>query len=31
MICLIMTQQTPNSHWTYVGKFENIVYGSLLK
>jgi len=31
MICLIMTQQTPNSHWTYGGKFENIVYGSLLK
>ena len=29
MICLIMTQQTPNSHWDYVEKISNIIYGSL--
>ena len=29
MICLIMTQQTPNSHYDYVDKITNIIYGSL--
>jgi CubicO group peptidase (beta-lactamase class C family) len=29
LICLIMTQQTPNSHGDYAGKIENIIYGSL--
>ena len=29
LICLIMTQQTPNSHGDYGGKIENIIYGSL--
>lgn len=29
LICLIMTQQTPNSHWDYTGKLINIIYGSL--
>ena len=29
MICLIMTQHTPNSHWDYVEKITNIIYGSL--
>ena len=29
MICLIMTQQTPNSHGDYVDKIRNIIYGSL--
>ncbi|HEY5773528.1 MAG TPA: serine hydrolase domain-containing protein [Chitinophagaceae bacterium] len=29
LICLIMTQQTPNSHYDYVDKIINIVYGSL--
>ncbi len=29
MICLIMTQQTPNSHWDYAEKITNIIYGSL--
>ena len=29
MICLIMTQHTPNSHWDYADKITNIIYGSL--
>jgi CubicO group peptidase (beta-lactamase class C family) len=29
MICLIMTQHTPNSHYDYVEKIINIIYGSL--
>ena len=29
MICLVMTQQTPNSHWEYADKITNIIYGSL--
>lgn len=29
LICLIMTQQTPNSHWDYADKITNIIYGSL--
>lgn len=29
MICLIMTQHTPNSHYEYVEKIVNIIYGSL--
>ncbi len=29
MICLIMTQQTPNSHYDYADKITNIIYGSL--
>lgn len=29
LICLIMTQQTPNSHYDYVEKIKNIIYGSL--
>lgn len=29
MICLIMTQQNPNSHYDYVDKITNIIYGSL--
>ncbi len=29
LICLIMTQQTPNSHGDYSGKIENVIYGSL--
>jgi CubicO group peptidase (beta-lactamase class C family) len=29
MVCLIMTQQTPNSHWEYADKITNIIYGSL--
>jgi CubicO group peptidase (beta-lactamase class C family) len=29
LVCLIMTQQTPNSHYDYVDKIINIVYGSL--
>lgn len=29
MICLIMTQHTPNSHWDYADKIINIIYGSL--
>ena len=29
MICLIMTQHTPNSHFEYVDKIINIIYGSL--
>jgi CubicO group peptidase (beta-lactamase class C family) len=31
MICLIMTQHTPNSHTGFQGKIENIIYGSLIK
>ena len=27
--CLIMTQQTPNSHYDYADKITNIIYGSL--
>ena len=29
MICLIMTQHTPNSHYEFVDKISNIIYGSL--
>jgi len=29
LICLIMTQHTPNSHSDYTVKIENIIYGSL--
>jgi CubicO group peptidase (beta-lactamase class C family) len=29
MVCLIMTQQTPNSHYDYAEKITNIIYGSL--
>jgi CubicO group peptidase (beta-lactamase class C family) len=29
LICLIMTQQSPNSHGDYAGKIENVIYGSL--
>lgn len=29
MVCLIMTQHTPNSHWDYADKIINIIYGSL--
>jgi CubicO group peptidase (beta-lactamase class C family) len=29
MICLIMTQQNPNSHFDYADKIINIIYGSL--
>jgi len=29
MVCLIMTQHTPNSHYEYVEKIENIIYSSL--
>jgi CubicO group peptidase (beta-lactamase class C family) len=29
MICLIMTQQSPNSHGEYSGKIETVIYGSL--
>jgi len=29
MICLIMTQQTPNSHYQLSGQFEQLVYASL--
>ncbi|MHA8071955.1 serine hydrolase domain-containing protein [Aquirufa ecclesiirivi] len=31
MICLIMTQHTPNSHGDYSRKVENIIYSSLLR
>lgn len=31
LICLIMTQHTPNSHAGYQEKIENIIYGSLVK
>jgi CubicO group peptidase (beta-lactamase class C family) len=29
MICLIMTQHTPNSHGDYTRKIETVIYGSL--
>ncbi len=29
LVCLIMTQHTPNSHWDYNDKITNIIYGSL--
>lgn len=29
LICVIMTQQNPNSHYDYVDKITNIIYGSL--
>jgi CubicO group peptidase (beta-lactamase class C family) len=29
LVCLIMTQQTPNSHWDLTTKFEQLVYQSL--
>jgi len=29
MICLIMTQHTPNSHYEYVDKIVNVIYSSL--
>lgn len=29
MICLIMTQHTPNSHYDYADKITNIIYSSL--
>lgn len=29
LICLIMTQQSPNSHGDYTGKIETVIYGSL--
>lgn len=29
MICLIMTQHTPNSHGDYARKIETVIYGSL--
>lgn len=29
LICLIMTQQNPNSHYDYEDKITNIIYGSL--
>ncbi len=29
LICLIMTQQTPNSHYELSGQFEQLVYASL--
>ena len=29
LICLIMTQQVPNSHGDLAGKFEQLVYQSL--
>ena len=29
LVCLIMTQQTPNSHSDLAGKFEAMVYASL--
>lgn len=31
LICLIMTQHTPNSHFGFQEKIENIIYGSLVK
>mgnify|MGYP000644444173 CR=1 FL=1 len=31
LICLIMTQHTPNSHTGFQAKIENIIYGSLIK
>jgi CubicO group peptidase (beta-lactamase class C family) len=29
LICLIMTQQTPNSHGDFMEKISNVIYGSL--
>lgn len=29
LVCLILTQQSPNSHWQIVPKFETMVYSSL--
>jgi len=29
LICLIMTQHTPNSHYDYARKIETVIYGSL--
>lgn len=29
LICLIMTQQTPNSHWQFGDQVMNVIYGSL--
>lgn len=29
LVCLILTQQSPNSHWEIVPKFETLVYSSL--
>jgi len=29
LICLIMTQHTPNSHGDYAGKIEAVIYGSI--
>jgi CubicO group peptidase (beta-lactamase class C family) len=29
LICLIMTQQNPNSHYDYADKIVNVIYGSL--
>lgn len=29
MVCLIMTQHTPNSHRDYIEKITNVIYGSL--
>lgn len=29
MVCLIMTQQSPNNHYEYADKLVNIIYGSL--
>lgn len=29
LIVLIMTQHTPNSHWNFKDRIENIIYGSL--
>ena len=29
LICLIMTQQTPNSHYELSSQFEQLVYASL--
>ncbi|MEQ1677348.1 MAG: serine hydrolase domain-containing protein [Chitinophagaceae bacterium] len=29
MVCLIMTQHSPNSHWDFNDKITNIIYGSL--
>ena len=29
LICLIMTQHTPNSHGSFVDSISNVIYGSL--
>lgn len=31
LVCLILTQHTPNSHGDIAQKFENLVYASLNK